>query len=76
MDDLTQTNVFRDGLKQHLKLLLDAITGCSLMLKGAEDAIAIIKIMTISDHQGQYNKNPPLRKNGMMKLNTNDSIRR
>lgn len=76
MDDLTETSVFRDGLKQHPKLLLDAITGCSLMLKGAEDAIAIIEIMTISDHQGQYNKNPHLRKNGTMKLNTNDSIGR
>ncbi|MCI32040.1 hypothetical protein A2U01_0053252, partial [Trifolium medium] len=69
-DDLTQIHIFRNGLQHQPKLFLDVAAGGSLMSKSAEDAIAIIEKMALSDHQGQYNRGSSQRKAGIMELGT------
>lgn len=44
------------------------------MSKSAEDAIAIIENMELSDHQCQYNRGPSKIKVGIIELGTNDAI--
>lgn len=41
------------------------------MSKSVTDVRTIIEIMTLSDHQGQYNSGPTQKKSGIIKLNTN-----
>lgn len=57
-DELTQINIFRNGLLPQPKLLLDATTDGSLMSKSVEVAIQIIDKMALNDHQVQHNKGP------------------
>ncbi|KAF1884046.1 hypothetical protein Lal_00013006 [Lupinus albus] len=49
-------HIFRNGLQQKHKLLLDDPTSSSLMAKCDEDVIAIIEAMDASDQQGQHGK--------------------
>lgn len=44
------------------------------MSKSTEVGIVEIESMTLSDHQGHYNRNPAQSKNSMIKLNTNAEI--
>ena len=46
-DDTTQIDIFRNGLQQQNKLLLDAITRCSLMFNSVADLIKFIKFMAL-----------------------------
>lgn len=50
-DDLKQIHIFINKLRQQPNFLLDATVDGSLMFKNTEDTIAIIKRMTLSDHQ-------------------------
>lgn len=52
--------------------MLDDTVGGSLISKSAEDAITIIRQMTLSDQQGQHSKNQFHKKNGIIEINTND----
>ena len=56
-EELMLVHIFRNGLQQQPKLLLDSTTGGLLMSKSANDAITIIKRITLNDNQGQYNTN-------------------
>lgn len=49
-DDFTQIYIFKNGLQQQPKLILDDIIGGSLMLKSVGGAIAIVKRMALSDY--------------------------
>lgn len=51
-DKLTQIHIFKNGLQQQPKLLLDATNGGSLMSKSTEDATIIIDRMVLRDHKG------------------------
>lgn len=51
-DDLTHIQILKNGLKQQPKLLLDATVRGYLMLKSAEDTIAIMEVMTLNYHLG------------------------
>ncbi|KAK2397155.1 hypothetical protein QL285_058761 [Trifolium repens] len=73
-DDLTQIHIFHNGLQHQPRLLLDATAGGSLMSKSVEDAITIIERMALSDHQGQYNRNPLQRKVGIIELDATDAM--
>lgn len=73
-DELTQIHIFRHRIQPHPKNLLDAIAGGSLMSKSAEEAIAIIEIMALNNHQGQHNRGTTQRKPGIIELGTNDAI--
>ncbi|CAJ2631893.1 unnamed protein product [Trifolium pratense] len=73
-DDLTQIHFFRNGLQHQPKLFLDVAAGGSLMSKSAEDAISIIEKMALSDHQGEYIRNPSQRKAGIIELGATDEM--
>jgi hypothetical protein len=73
-DELTLIHIFRNGLLQQSKLLMDATTGGSLLSLSAADATAIIEKMALSDHQGDYNRNPSQRKPGVIELGTGDAV--
>ncbi|GAU48034.1 hypothetical protein TSUD_136020, partial [Trifolium subterraneum] len=73
-DDLTQIHIFRNGLQQQSKLLLDATAGGSLLSLSAADATAIIEKMALSDRQGEYNRNPSQRKPGILELDSSDAV--
>jgi hypothetical protein len=73
-DDLTQIHIFRNGLQHQPKLFLDVAAGGSLMSKSAEDAIAIIERMALSDHQGQYNKSSSQRNAGIIEHGATDAM--
>ncbi|WJX91525.1 hypothetical protein P8452_73291 [Trifolium repens] len=73
-DELTQIHIFRNGLLQQTKLLLDATAGGSLLSLSAVDAITIIEKMALSDHQGEYNRNPSQRKPGVLELDPTDAV--
>ncbi|MCI33683.1 hypothetical protein A2U01_0054900, partial [Trifolium medium] len=71
-DELTQIHIFRNGLMQESKLLLDATAGGSLLSLSAADATAIIEKMALSDRQGEHNKTQ--RKPGILELDTSDAM--
>ncbi|GAU37514.1 hypothetical protein TSUD_21190 [Trifolium subterraneum] len=73
-DELTQIHIFRSGLLQQIKLLLDATAGGSLLSLSAADATAIIEKMALSDCQGDYNRNPVHKKAGILELDTSDAV--
>jgi hypothetical protein len=73
-DELTQIHIFRNRLLQQSKLLLDATASGSLLSLSAADATAIIEKMALSDHQGDYNRNPSQRKPGVIELGTGDAV--
>ncbi|GAU46944.1 hypothetical protein TSUD_180480 [Trifolium subterraneum] len=73
-DELTQIHIFRNGLLQQTKLLLDATAGGSLLSLSAEDATTIIEKMALSDGHGDYNRNPSQRKPGILELDSSDAV--
>jgi hypothetical protein len=73
-DELTQIQIFLNGLQSTHKTLLGATAGGSLMSKTAEEAKVIIERMALNDHQGQHDRSPSQRKPGVLELNTNDAI--
>jgi hypothetical protein len=73
-DELTQIHIFRNGLLQQTKLLLDATAGGSLLSLSAADATAIIEKMALSDRQGEYNRNLSQRKPGVLELDASDAV--
>jgi hypothetical protein len=73
-DELTQIHIFRNGLLQQTKLLLDATAGGSLLSLSAADATAIIERMALSDRQGEYNMNLSQRKAGVLELDASDAV--
>ncbi|XP_045802249.1 uncharacterized protein LOC123895808 [Trifolium pratense] len=71
-DELTQIHIFRNGLLQDSKLLLDATAGGSLLSLSAADATTIIEKMSLSDRQGERSKTQ--RKPGILELDTSDAV--
>lgn len=50
-DELTQSQIFRNGLQPQPKLHLDETTGGPLLSKSAEHEISIINRMALNNHQ-------------------------
>lgn len=70
-DELMQIHIYKNGLQQKPKFLLDVNDGYSLMSKSVgdspmsksvEDATAVIERITLTDHQAQNNRNLTPRK--------------
>ncbi|XP_057421565.1 uncharacterized protein LOC130715476 [Lotus japonicus] len=72
-DAKTQVHIFRNGLHQQSKLILDATAGGSLMAKTPTEAIQIIEAMALNDQQTQHHRGPP-RKSGMLELGATDVV--
>jgi hypothetical protein len=74
-DELTQIHIYRNGLLQQSKMLLDATAGGSLLSLSAADGTTIIEKMALSDHQAEYNRNSAQKKQpGMIELGTSDAM--
>ncbi|GAU24667.1 hypothetical protein TSUD_322750 [Trifolium subterraneum] len=73
-DDLTQIHIFRNGLLQQSKLLLDATAGGSLLSSSAVDATAIIEKMALSDRQSERNRFTAQKKPGILELDALDAV--
>src|ERR1044072_6606287 len=73
-DAKTQVHIFRNGLHQQSKLILDATAGGSLMAKTPTEAIQIIEAMALNDQQTQHHRGPPPRRGRMIELGTNDAV--
>ncbi|XP_045831378.1 uncharacterized protein LOC123922728 [Trifolium pratense] len=71
-DELTQIHIFRNGLLQDSKLLLDATAGGSLLSLSAADATTIIEKMSLSDRQSERSKTQ--RKPGILELDPSDAV--
>ncbi|XP_019435443.1 PREDICTED: uncharacterized protein LOC109341924, partial [Lupinus angustifolius] len=71
-DAKTQIHIFRNGLLQQHKLILEATSGGSLMAKTPTEAIDIIESMAINDQQDQHSRAPTRR--SMIELAGNDAI--
>src|ERR1044072_1254943 len=72
-DARTQIHIFRNGLHQQSKLILDATAGGSLMAKTPTEAIQIIEAMALNDQQTQHHRGPP-RRGGMIELGATDAV--
>ncbi|XP_058774726.1 uncharacterized protein LOC131648998 [Vicia villosa] len=73
-DSLSQVHIFRNGLLPQPKLLLDATADGSLLAKSAEEAVAVIDRMALTDHQVQHNRGAIQKKLRVLELGTNDAI--
>ncbi|XP_057441326.1 uncharacterized protein LOC130733222 [Lotus japonicus] len=72
-DAKTQIHLFRKGLQQQSRIMVDATSGGSLMTKSPTEAIQIIEAMALNDHQDQHNRGPP-RIGGVLELGSSDAI--
>ncbi|XP_057416120.1 uncharacterized protein LOC130710783 [Lotus japonicus] len=72
-DAKTQIHLFRKGLQQQSRIMVDATSGGSLMTKSPTEAIQIIEAMALNDHQDQHIRGPP-RRGGVLELGSSDAI--
>jgi len=69
-----QIHLFRQGLQNQTKIMLDETAGGSLMLKTLFDAKKIIDQMALNDCKSSHNRNPSQRKAGILELETDDAV--
>ncbi|XP_057426284.1 uncharacterized protein LOC130719689 [Lotus japonicus] len=72
-DARSQIHIFRKGLQQPTRLILDATSGGSLMAKSPTEATQIIEAMALNDQQDQHHRGPP-RRGGMIELGATDAV--
>jgi len=73
-DNQMQIHLFRLGLKNETKVLLDASAGGSLMLKTPFDTVKIIDQMALTDRKTSHNQSPSQRKSGILELESSDAL--
>jgi len=73
-DNEMQIHLFRQGLKNETKVLLDASVGGSLMSKTLFDAVKIIDQMALTDQKSSHNRSPSQRKAGILELESSDAF--
>jgi len=73
-DNQMQIYLFRQGLKNETKVLLDASAGGGLMLKTLFEAVKIIDQMTLTDRKTYHNRIPSQRKAGILELDSSDAV--
>ena len=73
-DNQMQIYLFRQGLKNETKVLLDATAGGGLMLKTPFDAVKIIDQMALTDRKTSHNRSPSQRKVGILELESSDAV--
>lgn len=73
-DNINQIHIFKYGLQQQHKLLLDATTGGSIMSKNVASVIKIIESMVVNSQKSEYNKGNNTKKLGILEPETNDVL--
>jgi len=73
-DNQMQIYLFRQGLQNNTKVLLDATAGGGLMLKTPHEALKIIDQMALTDRKTSHNRNPSQRKAGILELESSDAL--
>lgn len=73
-DNKMQIYLFREGLQSDSKIMLDASSGGSVMLKSPEEAVKIINQMALNSRKSVHNRNPSHRKAGILDLDTGDAV--
>jgi len=69
-----QIYLFRQGLKNETKVLLDASAGGGLMLKTPFEAVKIIGQMALTDRKTSHNRSPSQMKVGILELESSDAL--
>jgi hypothetical protein len=73
-DSQMQLYLFRQGLQDMSKTMLDASAGGSIALKNPADAVKIINQMALNTRKSSHNRNPQQRKAGILELEANDAV--
>jgi len=73
-DNRMQIYLFRQGLKNETKVLLDASAGGGLILKTPFEAMKIIDQMALTDRKTSHNRSPSQRKAGILGLESSDVL--
>lgn len=73
-DSQMQIYLFRQGLQDMSKTMLDASAGGSIALKSPADAVKIINQMALNTRKSSHNRNPNQRKSGILELEANNAV--
>ena len=73
-DNQMQIYLFRQGLQNNTKVLVDATAGGGLMLKTPHEAVKIIDQMALTDCKTSHNRSPSQRKVGILELESSDAV--
>ena len=73
-DSQMQLYLFRQGLQDMSKTMLDASAGGSIALKNPAEAVKIINQMALNTRKSSHNRNPNQRKVGILELEANDAV--
>jgi len=73
-DNHMQIYLFRQGLKNETKVLLDASAGGGLMLRTPFDVVKIIDQMALTDRKSSHNRNLSERKADILELESSDAL--
>jgi len=72
-EDITQLNIFCNGLRPNTKMILDAAASGTMMSVDAEQATRIIEALASTNHRAQHKRQSVQRK-GVLDLSTIDAI--
>jgi len=72
--ELVQLNIFIDGLRPHLKQLLDVFFGGKIKLKTLDEAMELIENMAASDHVIFHDQAYTPTKKSLLKLTSQDVL--
>jgi len=73
-DNRMQIYLFRQGLKNETKVLLDASAGGGIMLKTTLESVKIIDQMALTDRKTFHNRSPSQRKADILELESSDAL--
>ena len=72
-EDIAQLNIFHNGLRPDIKMILDAAARGTMMAVDVERATRIIDALASTDYQAQYARQS-VQKKGVFELNNTDAI--
>lgn len=73
-DSQMQLYLFRQGMQDMSKTMLDASAGGYIAMKNPADAVKIINQMALNTRKSSHNRNPQQRKAGILELEANDAV--
>jgi len=72
-EDISQFNIFHNGLRPDTKMILDALAGGTIMIVDAEQVTRIINALASTNYEAQYDRHT-MQKKGLLDLSTSDAI--
>ena len=72
-EDIAQLNIFHNGLRSDIEMLLDVATGSTMMIVDVEHATIFFYALASTDYQAQHDRQV-VQKKGLLELNTSDAI--